>query len=169
MFVIKGTMTPLWEFVMKHPTIMNWVPGVSYGSPLTIDTKSVPTFHVWRDCDVITIVMLKIAKIVKNRQNLGFLPFFVTKMCTYVVMIGVRVHLGMVFIKINSIKYKHCKYLLTSFLCFSHWKVQIGSQWPFPHLRLLMISSKRLVKSFVILAQLGGKLRGVIVTPPPPW
>ncbi len=34
-------------------------------------------------------------------------------MCTYVVVIGVRVHLGMTFIKINSIKYNFCKYLLT--------------------------------------------------------
>ncbi len=59
---------------------------------------------------------------------------FVIIMCTYVVVIGVRVHLGMAFIKINSIKCKLCKYLLTktwktSFLCFFHWKVQAGSQW----------------------------------------
>ena len=37
-------------------------------------------------------------------------------MCTYVVVIGVRVHPGMAFIKINSIKYKRCKYLLTKIL-----------------------------------------------------
>ncbi len=38
---------------------------------------------------------------------------FVTKICSFVVVIGVRVHLVMASIKINSIKYKLCKYVLT--------------------------------------------------------
>ncbi len=59
---------------------------------------------------------------------------FVTKMCSFVVEIVVRVHLGMAFVKI---KYKLCNYLRTktwktSFLCSSHWKVQAGSQWSPP-------------------------------------
>ena len=58
---------------------------------------------------VITDVMSKIAKIVKNRKNQGF-RHFCDKMCTFMIAIGVRVHLGMSFIKINSIKYKLCKY-----------------------------------------------------------
>ena len=32
-------MTPLRKFVIKHPILMNLVPGVSYWSPLSIDTK----------------------------------------------------------------------------------------------------------------------------------
>ena len=42
----------------------------------------------------------------KNLQNQGFSPFCVTKTCTYVIVIGVRVHLGMFFVKINKIKCK---------------------------------------------------------------
>ena len=38
LFVTLFTKGPR-EFVIKHPTPMNEVPGVSYGSPLTIDTK----------------------------------------------------------------------------------------------------------------------------------
>ncbi len=62
-----------------------------------------------RDCDVMIDVMSKKQKSSKSRV----FAIFATKMCTYVVVIGVRLHLDMAFIKINSIKYKLCKYLLT--------------------------------------------------------
>ena len=61
--------------------------------------------------DVITDVMSKKAKIKSSKSRVY--AIFVTKMCAYVVKIGVRVHLTMAFIKINSIKYKLCKYLLS--------------------------------------------------------
>ena len=65
--------------------------------------------------DVTVTSYVKIAKIVKKKKSLKSRVFaiFATKMYTYVVVIDRRVHLGMAFIKITSIKYKLCKYLLT--------------------------------------------------------
>ncbi len=90
------------QFVIKHPAP---IPGVSYGSPLTIDTISTNIPMYWRDYDVITNDISKIAKIVKNRQNQGFSPFLWPKCVgpySFAVVIGVRVglHLGMASIKI---------------------------------------------------------------------
>ena len=52
---------------------------------------------------------------------------FVSKICTYVVGISARGCPDILFMQINSNKYKHGKYMLTktwksSFLCISHWK-----------------------------------------------
>ncbi len=113
----------------KAPTPMNEAPGVSSGSPLTIDIWSNKYQHphvwLWRN------------RCSGNRQNQGFSPFLWPKLCSFVVVIGVKVHLGMAFININSIKYKICKYLLKKhekpLFSFSHWKVQAdGSQWLLP-------------------------------------
>ena len=123
------------EFVIKHPTLMNLVPGVSYGSLLSIDTKISTNILsmtcLWRH----NWYHVKYSENCQKSSKSRVFAIFVTKMCTYVVLIGVRVHLSMAFFEINSIKYKLCKYLLTktwktSFLFFSHWKVQVGSQWP---------------------------------------
>ena len=115
---------------------MSWIPVVNSGSPPSIDIKYLLTSNIWRDCADITDVMSKISKFVKIVKIKGF-RHFVAKVCTYVVVIqvGVWVHLGVVVVKINSIKYKRCKYLLnkTFFVCFSHWKVQALSQWPSPY------------------------------------
>ena len=63
-------MTPLWKFVIKHPTFMKVVPGDSWDPP-----DKVPTLHVCRSRDGISGILSKKAKIYKNRQNRRFLPF----------------------------------------------------------------------------------------------
>ena len=152
----KGWVWP-WEggsaqgLVIKHTTPVNGVPVVSHGAPLAIGYTNVQTSPsmtwLWRHnrCHV------------KNSENCPksskprVFAIFVTKIRSFVVAIGVRVHLDMAFVKLNSIKYKLCKYFLTKtwkisfFVCFFfQWKVQAGSQWPptFDFWRDIMTSLK---------------------------
>ena len=122
-------MTPS-RICYKAPHTYEWVPGVSYGSYLTIDTKKVPTslcmMWLWHhnQCCVKNSENCQ-----KSSKSRGF-AIFVTKMCSFVVVIGVRVHLGMASFKINSIcSLKHEK---PHFCAFPIEKYRLGRSDPLP-------------------------------------
>ncbi len=134
----KGeSLWPPREFFIKHLTFMNWVPGASYRSFLTIDTK------ISTNISCMTWLWCHNRRHVKNSANCPkssksrVVAIFVTKMCTYVVVIGVRVHLGMAFIKLSSIKYNFAsiyslKHEKPHFCAFPIEKHRVGRNDPLP-------------------------------------